>query len=290
MGGLALLIMVFSKGSVTFLVVLYSINVFITFVISQLGMVCYWWKHRRTEKGWGLKFFVNGIGLCLAAFILLSMIIFKFREGGWITLLITGGLIVLALSIRRHYYSTAKLLHRLNSLVGAVEQDVQIALKRKGAALRFEPSAKTAVLLVNGFNGMGLHTLFAVIRLFGGTFKNFVFVQVGALDAGNFKSPQEMDSFKEEISKGLDRYVAYMNSQGCYAKAFFAMGVDVVEEVENLVPAITRDFKNAVFFGGQLIFPKDTFSLRFLHNYTVFTLQKRLYRQGMPFVILPIRV
>ncbi|MDO8749029.1 MAG: hypothetical protein Q7J72_07965 [Candidatus Omnitrophota bacterium] len=52
---------------------------------------------------------------------------------------------------------------------------------------------------------MGLHTLFAVIRLFGGTFKNFVFVQVGALDAGNFKSPREMDSFKEEISKGLDR-------------------------------------------------------------------------------------
>jgi hypothetical protein len=49
-------------------------------------------------------------------------------------------------------------------------------------------------------------------------------------------------------------------------------------------------FPNAIFFGGQLIFPHDSFMLRFLHNYTVFTLQKRLYREGIPFVILPIRV
>ena len=47
---------------------------------------------------------------------------------------------------------------------------------------------------------------------------------------------------------------------------------------------------DVVFFGGQLVFPKDTLLTRFLHNYTVFAIQQRFYHKGIPFVILPIRV
>jgi hypothetical protein len=68
------------------------------------------------------------------------------------------------------------------------------------------------------------------------------------------------------------------------------MGVDVVEQINNAAVEILKRFPNAVFFGGQLIFPKDSILLPLLHNYTVFALQKKLYRQGIPFVILPIRV
>ena len=63
MGGFALVLMIASRGSVDFLVVLYSINVFITFSLSQLGMVRHWWQERRAVAGWKKKIAVNGVGL-----------------------------------------------------------------------------------------------------------------------------------------------------------------------------------------------------------------------------------
>lgn len=293
MGGLALLVMVITGGSVKLLVVLYSINVFITFCFSQAGMVRHWWQERSRVKGWIKKIFINGTGFILCAFILLSMVIMKFGEGGWVTLFFTGSLVVVAILIKRHYYQTAKLLHRLNNLVTVAESAEEVllnpAINIKQEA-KVDPKAKTAVLLVSGFNGIGLHTLFGVIRLFGGVFKNFIFVQVGIVDAGNFKGVSEVGRLETEAKSDITRYVKFMNKQGFYAEGLFEVGTDVVEEVGNIAPRILKRFPNAVFFGGQLIFPKDSFAIRFLHNYTVFAMQKKLYREGIPFVILPIRV
>lgn len=293
MGGLALFLMVITNGSVKFLVVLYSINVFLTFCLSQTGMVRHWWQARTQFKGWLKKILINGTGLILSAFILVSMVVMKFNEGGWITLFITGALIILAILIKRHYYQTTKLLHRLNNLVTVAESaedarlnpEINLNLEHK-----FDSKAKTAVLLISGFNGIGLHTLFGVIRLFGGIFKNFVFVQIGVVDAGNFKGKDEVGRVESEGKNDISRYIKFMNKQGFYAEGFFDVGTDVVEEVSNIAPKVIARFPNAVFFGGQLIFPHDSFVVRILHNYTVFAMQKRLYRQGIPFVILPIRV
>ncbi len=293
MAGLSLIIMVLAHGSVRFLVVLYSINVFITFVLSQLGMVKHWWVSRSKVKNWHKKLLVNGIGLLLTAFILIGMIVFKFYEGGWITLVITFALVVLALLIKRHYYNTATLLHRLSGLVTVAEQSALATMatttdgKDHG---EFDPKAKTAILLVSGFNGVGLHTLFGIIRMFAGVFKNFIFIQVGVVDAGNFKGREEMENLESQVKKDLYRYVNFMNQQGYYAEGISAIGIDVVEEVNAIASKISERFPDSVFFGGQLIFPKDSFVSRMLHNYTVFSLQKRLYRQGIPFVVLPIRV
>jgi hypothetical protein len=287
MSALALLLMAFTGGSVRFLVVLYSINVFITFSLSQLGMVRHWWISRFEVKKWRRKLLVNGVGLVLTASILVSMVLFKFQEGGWITLLITGALVGLAILIKRHYLGVAKMMHRLNDLVISAEEPVHMEAAKIPS---FDAHAKTAVILVNGFNGMGLHTLFGVIRLFAGVFKNFVFIQVGVVDAGNFKGHQEMERLHAHVHNDLSRYVKFMEKQGYYAQGISAIGVDVVEEAMKLSADILKKFPGAVFFGGQLVFPKDSFLLRFLHNYTVFALQKRLYREGALFVILPIRV
>jgi len=294
MGGFSLVLMVLTHGSVRFLVVLYSINVFITFSLSQLGMVRHWWNYRSTVKEWFKKLLVNGVGLILTLFILLSMIILKFDEGGWITLLITGALVGLAILIKRHYSHTMELLHRLDSLVGVAESSavgiIPSANKGKESEKTFDPKAKTAIFLVNGFNGMGLHTLLNTFKLFGDTFKNFVFVQVGVIDAGNFKGVQEVDHLQCSVSDELNRYVNFVNKQGYYAEAVCVTGVDVIEEISNIAPKIAERFPDSVFFGGQLVFPNDSFVTRWLHNYKVFALQKRLYHQGIPFVILPIRV
>jgi hypothetical protein len=63
-----------------------------------------------------------------------------------------------------------------------------------------------------------------------------------------------------------------------------------VEEIVKLAPHIAKQFPNAVYFGGQLLFAQETFISRLLHNHTIFALQRRLFLQGLPFVILPIRV
>ena len=293
MGGAALVTMVLTGGSVKYLVVLYSINVFITFFLSQLGMVRHWWQVRG-EDHWKKKLFINGVGMTLTFFILVSVTVLKFHEGGWITILLTGSLVAMALLTKRHYRNTFSMLSRLDELVEVAEAscpiDPETARPEQERTVKYDPKEKTAVLLVNGFNGLGLHTLFGVIRLFGGTFRNFVFIQVGIVDAGNFKGAEEVTLMKGKVQKDLDRYVRYMRCHGYYASAYSAFGTDVVDEVDGIMPKILERFPNAILFGGQLVFPKTTFLSNVFHNYTIFAVQRRFYSQGIPLVVLPIRV
>jgi amino acid transporter len=293
MGGFALVLMIASGGSVDFLVVLYSINVFITFSLSQLGMVRHWWQERATVPDWKPRLAVNGVGAVMTIFILVTLSALKFFEGGWLTLLVTGLLVLAAVLIKRHYRQTSQDLGRLDDLVSAVQTDT--AADRPQAAQRapapvLDPKGKTAVVLVNGFNGLGLHTLFGVLRMFPGVFKNFLFVQIGVVDAGNFKGVTEVENLREHISAGNQRYVEYLRSRGMCAESITAVGTDVVQKATELAPQILKRFPNAIFFGGQLVFRKETFYTRVLHNYAVFALQRRFYQQGLPLLILPIRV
>ncbi len=113
--------MLVTRGSVDLLVVLYSINVFITFSLSQLGMVIHWWQERRTEPRWFRKLAINGFGLCLTTFILISLTLVKFFEGGWVTLVVTGILVAIAFGIKRHYNSVRGSLGRLDIIVEAAD-------------------------------------------------------------------------------------------------------------------------------------------------------------------------
>ena len=295
MGGTALLTMLLTRGDVRLLVVLYSINVFITFVLSQLGMVRHWWNNRHTAGRWRHGLVINGLGLGLTFTILVCVVVVKFHQGGWATLLVTGGLVALALLIKRHYNYTALLLRRLDNLVLATElPKPQAATPQTSPAspaqAETDSQGRAAVLLVNGFNGLGLHALFSVIRLFGNVFDKFVFVGVGVMDAGNFKGAEEVDHLREHIGKEVNRYVEFMRRQGYYAEGFSTVGTDTVTELDRLAPQIIERFPRAVFFGGQLVFPEETFFVRLLHNYIVFAVQRRFYLEGIPFVILPVRV
>lgn len=289
MGGSALALMLITRGSVGVLLVLYSINVFITFVVSQLGMVRHWWKNRAAVDHWRKRLAVNGIGLALTSFILVSITVSKFEEGGWATLLVTGALVGLAVVIRRHYRRTGKLLSRLNSLL-----DLSLEAGRDPITAAAFPiagaDAKTAVVLVNGFNGLGLHTLFNIHKVFPREFQNFVFVQIGMVDAGVFKGAEQIERLKERTARDLGRYVSYMHRQGFAAESFSAIGIDIVHEITNLTPRILERFPRSVFFGGQIVFPQDSFWTRLLHNYVVFAVQRQLYRKAVPFVIIPVRV
>jgi amino acid transporter len=294
MGIASLVMMLASDGSVDFLIVLYSINVFITFTLSQLGMVRHWWAKRDTEIQWLKKLLINGIGLMLTTFILISVLILKFNEGGWVTILITGVLVMGAFFIKGHYNKTYATLKRLDVIVEAAVlsgSDVHDKESEQSSPVpAFDSKAKTAAILVNGFNGLGLHTLFSVFRLFGNSYKNYVFVEIGSIDAGNFKGADEIDNLGNFVRNETSKYVDYMTEHGYYAEAYYSLGTDVVDEVNKLVPSITEKFPDIVFFGGQLVFTKESLMDRWLHNYAVFAIQQNLYIHGIPFVILPIKV
>jgi amino acid transporter len=293
MGAAALVMMVMTEGSVGLLVVLYAINVFITFTMSQLGMVRHWWLERGRVDHWKKKLFINGLGLSMTSFILVSVVILKFGEGGWVTLVITGALVTVAFLIRGHYRNTAKLLKRLDSLVEAAGYSLNEGGAGKapsGKAPACDPKARTAILLVNGYNGLGLHTFLNVIRQFGGVFKNFVFVEVGVVDAGTFKGVEELESLQAKVKDDLARYVSLARSQGYHAEGFSAFGTDVVAEIAKVSPGILECFPNSTFFGGQLVFPNPNIFTGVLHNYTIFAVQRYFYNQGIPIMLMPIRV
>jgi len=286
MGIAAFITMYCAEGSVKFMVILYSINVFITFCLSQLGMVRHWWAKK--EKKWISGIIINGVGFLLCFFILCSVVTLKFGEGGWITLVITGLLASVAVWIKKHYAQTLSQLGRLNALMDVTKGSFGGKLSQGTG--HFDPGHKTAVIFVNGYNGLGLHALFNVIKLFGKEFENYVFVQIGILDAGNFKGAEEVEHLKKLIEKGVDQYVQFMRSQGKYADGMTFVGIDVLSEIEKLGPVVMAKYPNSVFFGGQLVFSRNTIVDKWLHNYTVFSMQQRFYEEGIPFIILPIRV
>ena len=153
-----------------------------------------------------------------------------------------------------------------------------------------DPKAKTAVLFVNGFSGTGLHTLFTIMRVFSGTYKNFIFIQIGLIDSGLFKGAEEITQLKEHIRKEADRYVSYMRAHGFNAESRTAIGVDVVDESARIASEIVKSYPRSIFFAGQLVFPEDTFFTRWLHNYSAFAIQRQFYHRGIPILILPIRL
>jgi amino acid transporter len=290
MGFAAIAVLAISVGSVHFLVILYSINVFITFSLSQLGMVRHWWNVRKSDTRWKRKLGINGIGLSLTSFILVSVVILKFEEGGWITLLITGSVIAFVSLIRWQYEVTSSRLKHLDALVEATELQPSMTESTEFTQPdKLDTSAPTAVILVSGFNGPGLHTFFTVVRRFKNVYKNFVFLCVGQIDAGNFKGTEEIDNLSTHIANDVKKYQVLAERHGFNAEGISYIGTDVVETLEKHAPEVMNKYKNAIFFGTQTIFTEEIVFSRWLHNYTLFAIQRKLSYQGIPLLVIPIR-
>jgi amino acid transporter len=288
MGISALIMVSLTEGSVEHLVVLYSIAVFITFILSQAGMVRHWWEVKTNVKDWKKRLIINGVGLLMTVVILMSVILVKFSEGGWITLVIIGAFAGVVIIIRRHYDYVSGLITELNAKILVYPSSIYITKNETPGKVNLED--KTAVLLVNGFNGLGMLALSNIFELFGGVYKNFVFVQVGLIDAGVFKGAEEIKGLQTTVNKDIEKYVNLVSSYGYYAESYTTIGTDVVDEITKLAPEVLKKFPNSVFFGGQIVIPNETIFSRWLHNYTVFASQKKLYAKCIPFVVLPIRV
>lgn len=282
MGMAALAMLFYTHASVRILVVMYSINVFATFTLSQLGMVLHWLQNK--GKGWLQGIVLNSSGMFLTLGILLMTAVIKFKEGGWITLVVTGGFIGICLLIRRHYASTLKALRNLNQILSGLPTHESPEAPKK------QPHAPTAVLMVGSYNGIGVHSILAIQRFFPGHFKNYVFIGVGAIDSGRFKGASELHALRRSIEQDLDKYVDLAKRLGFYAESYSGLATDVIEELESICLRVSSQWEKKVYFMGQLAFEGETFWTRLLHNQTSFALQRKLLFNGLGAVILPIRM
>ena len=285
MGLASLLALLGTRGHVTTLVIMYSINVFITFSLSMAGMVRHSQqarKRRETLPPGQMTLFVVGLILCLT---ILGVTSFeKFSHGGWITLSVTALFVVVCFRIRGHY-------RKVRRQVAQLERIVDLP-KRAGAAELPPPNPKlpTAVILVGGYNGLGIHTALAAMQAFHGYFKNLVFVSVGVIDSSAFKSHVEMEAVTTNTRAAMERYVKVAQQLGVPATYRLSVGTDPVDELEKLCPQIAKEFPNSNFFAGKLIFQRERWYHTMLHNQTAFALQRRLQWAGIPLLVLPIRV
>jgi amino acid transporter len=283
MGVAAIAVLYGTGGKVDLLVVLYSINVFLTFSLSLAGLCCYWVKNRN-NKGWFGRLLLSSIGLLVTSSILVVTVIEKFFEGGWVTVVITTLVIGTCLSVRKHYSDT-------KDRIRMVDQVFESQPFGPGTEA-IEPTAEdqTAVFIVGSSRGGGLHALLWVQRMFPGHFKNFVFVNARTVDAQAYGGEGAIDKMRAEANGTLQYFVDFCHSHGMASTAYLGFGTDAVDEVTEMCKRISKEYPNAIFFTSKLIFAHDNWITRLLHNQAALAIQRRLHFDGLQMIILPMKV
>jgi amino acid transporter len=284
MGVAALAILFWTGGSVTLLVVLYSVSVFLTFAISLYGLCLYWWQNRRSQQYWLRRFLLSLTGFLICAGILTVLLVEKFRAGGWAAAVIIGAIAAMCIWIRNHYRHTKDAIHSVDQVfanqpfgshAGPVDPD---------------PNNQTAVFIVGSSRGGGLHALLWVQRMFPGHFKNFIFVNARTVDAHAYGGEGEVEQMRAEANATLKYFVDFCHSHGMASSAYLGFGTDVVNEVTKLCETISKEYPNSIFFTSKLIFEHDNWFTRLLHNQAALAIQRRLHFESLQMVILPMKV
>src|SRR5229473_1460683 len=286
MGGASLFMLLNTGGKVDKLVVLYAINVFVTFSLSQAGMIRYWLMGdtRSKHPDWKSHIWIHVVGFLLCFAILLVNVVEKFAEGAWLTVLVTGALVGICLVMKRHYNGVFERLKRLDQILGALPTTQPKKL------LVIEKKKPTAVMLVGGFSGLGIHSLLTVMKLFPRYFHNVIFMSAGVVDSATFQGVEEVDRVREQTEVALKKYVALARGLGIPADYRMSMGTEAVSELEQLAGEVAREYERSIFFAGKLIFERERWLDRFLHNETAYQIQRRLQFAGLAVVVLPVRV
>jgi hypothetical protein len=283
MGGSALLIIVFTHGSILMLVTMYAINVFLTFSISEFGMSRFFYKNRATEKEWKRHIPIHLTGLVLCSTILTITLFEKLGQGGWLTLLLTSALVGLCFLIHRHYQKVTRGLRKLDTLLDVIPST---GVKNTEPV---NPHKMTAVHLVTGYHGFGINSFYSIIKNFPGVYENFIFVSIAVVDSGTFKGTAELKALSESTRKSLEKYVNLAREMGFAADYRMDIGTDVVDMAVPVCQNIAEEFPNSTFFTGQIVFRHENPFQKILHNETAFAIQRRLQYSGITTVIMPIR-
>jgi hypothetical protein len=284
MGLAALAILWWTGGSVTLLVVLYSISVFLTFAISLFGLCLYWVRSRKKGKPWVGRFLLSLVGFTICAGILVILLIERFAEGGWATVLIIAAIAAVCVLVRRHYRETKRAIHSVDEVFASQP------FGPNREAVEPNPDEQTAVFIVGNSRGGGLHALLWVQRMFPGHFKNFLFINARTVDSHAYGGEGALEQMRSDAETTLEYFVDFCHSHNMASSSYLGFGTDAVDEVTRMCEEISNEFPNAIFFTSKLIFSSDNWFSRVLHNQAALAVQRRLHLEGLQMVILPMKV
>jgi hypothetical protein len=244
----------------------------------------HWILDRHKEPRWKKLLSIHGTGLVLCVSILCITLYEKFAEGGWVTSVITVSFISLALLIHKHYSNVREGFSQLDEVLKSTP------LKMDGInPTVINKNDPTAILAVPAYSGYGIHHFLSITKLFKNYFKNIVFVSVGVIDSGNFKGSEEIERLTTRVREDLQKYMAWCREYKINADFRMEIATEAVPTVEKLCREVAKEYPNSIVFSGKLIFRKERWYQRLLHNETALGLQRRLQLDGIATIILPIR-
>src|SRR5260221_7556387 len=90
------------------------------------------------------------------------------------------------------------------------------------------PDGPTAIVLVESYAGLGIHTVLSIQPMFPPHFKNFVFCTAGLVDSGRFKEVKDVHALATLVRADLDKYVSLGQRTGYYAAYRYTLGTDLI--------------------------------------------------------------
>jgi amino acid transporter len=286
----ALLILLWTRGHIQTLVVMYSINVFLTFSLSLWGLSIHWFKSKKTEKNRMLRLGFSLFGFVVTASILIVTTAEKFEDGGWVTLLVTTLCVFVCLFIKRQYT-------RFKIAMKKVDAKFKQADIQKITPLPLDSHQPTAIFFVGEHVGIGMYTLKKVLSLFPNQYKNFIFLSIGEVDTQTYdpeadqENPEaDIKTIRSKVIRRLSYFVNYCRIRNLPAVDYQTNNVDVIEGLTELAKQKSRLYPNCVFFAGTLIFEHDNWINHWLHNHTAELVQERLQSEGLYMMLLPVQL
>lgn len=288
MGIAAGALLLFTGGQVHSLVVLYSINVFLTFSLSLTGLARYNLTHRHDVKFgvWLSRTVISLVALLVAVSILITLFVAKFSQGAWVAVLVALMLAACGWWVRDHYRRFDKSMEKsFDELLIRDPSAAANAEQLKNARM------KRPVGIVTGAHGAaGLHALMHAQRLFRGQFDSVIIISAGEVDAEAYGGHEALERLKHQVGERCARIVAWSRDHGMPAKVYTGFSTDAVETLEELCLKVRKDFPNIVFVATRPITRPHSWASTLLHGGTALSLQRRLHGHDAPLIVLPMRV
>lgn len=279
-------LLLFTGGQVHSLVVLYSINVFLTFSLSLLGLARYNLTHRREMKTgqWISRTAISLVAVTVAVAILITLFVAKFSQGAWAAVVVALMIAACGYWIRDHY-------RRFDA---SMEKTFDELLMRDPAAAIEIPKPakmKRPVGIITGAQGAaGLHALMHAQRLFRGQFDSVLIISAGEVDAEAYGGHEALERLKYQVGERCAKIVAWCRDHGMPAKVYTGFSTDAVETLEELCTKARNDYPNVIFVATRPMTRPHGWASTLLHGGTALSLQRRLHGQDAPLIVLPMRV
>ncbi len=286
MGVSAGALLLFTGGQVHSLVVLYSINVFLTFSLSLAGLARYNLTHRREMKTgvWVTRTVISLVAVTVAAAILVTLFLAKFSQGAWVAVVVALLLAACGYWVRDHYL-------RFDASMNKTFDDL---LMRDPAAAIDIPKPlkmKRPVGIITGSQGAaGLHALMHAQRLFRGQFDSVLIISAGEVDAEAYGGHAALERLKIQVGERCGKIAAWCRDHGMPAKVYTGFSTDAVETLQELCLKALKDYPNAIFVATRPMTKPHGWASTLLHGGTALSLQRRLHGHDAPLIVLPMRV